>query len=171
MQVKLRLARIALLCAVLCALSISVTATMVAHRSSPNVKTTEASARYCLLCEEAGEECSEWWYHYAQIDMLWNPHASQGGSHSFCVVGTCYDKHPPCTDPGAPAPAQTADFVAQALAQSDVDRLYRILCAGGARLDEGRSAIQVPTCTGAVVAHFPISVELMSELGQRARQR
>jgi hypothetical protein len=56
---------------------------------------------YCLTCEEVENEgCNDWVYHVATVELI-NDDDSGQGSHSFCVWGSCFEKHPPCGKPGA----------------------------------------------------------------------
>jgi hypothetical protein len=123
-----------------------------------------------LVCDGAG--CPTGW-HDAWEPYAVDPDAQRGaGAHEptpVCYSGTCEDKHPPCemSFAGADMEALRVALVAGKMtAASGMLHLH----AESLSLNVARSAIQVTSCTGSVIGHFPLHPAMARRLNQELRR-
>ncbi len=89
-----------------------------------------------------------------------------GGAHlsePYCWSGSCQTKHGPCDLEGELTTA-ALDALTASIAAQDIDGIGEFLDAHARQVavNAARSAMQLKGCTGGVIAHLPMSGDLIS---------
>ena len=119
----------------------------------------------CLLCLDMPFYCSEG--EHDAFDHEYNPTSQRGaGAHSLsnrCFDGSCSEKHPTCQG----FADASMEMLKASIRRNDALRIQGMMESrtdGLVAFNAERSAIQLVNCSGAVVAHFPVSDVLSQEL-------
>jgi hypothetical protein len=125
-----------------------------------------------LMCWEPFEACEEGEHDAFDSAMpsTWNA-VRNGGAHvtqPLCRTGTCATHHGPlpCLIVELPG-VDVLATIQKALISDDAPVIARLISAAPKRivLNVSRSALQVVGCSGGIVAHMPVSADLMAKVG------